>query len=268
MQRERRPTVVLLHSSASSGRQWEALVQTLTPRFRVHAIDFHGHGKLSAWHRDAPLTLADDAALVAPLLADGAHIVGHSYGGAVALKVATMYPGSVRSLVAYEPVLFHWLIKNNERHGPMQDVIAVADAMRDRLAQREEYSAAQVFVDFWSGAGSWESLPEGKRTSIAARMCTVLQHFDALFNEPLQRAQLALLRLPFLFMTGTHTVAVTRRVAELLRTTFPYAQHEAMPGMSHMGPITHAAEVNTRLVEFLQSHALAEADLEPWSKAA
>ena len=247
MQREQRPTVVLLHSSASSGRQWEALVQTLTPRFRVHAIDFHGHGKLAAWHRDTPLTLADDAALVAPLLADGAHIVGHSYGGAVALKVATMYPTLLRSLVAYEPVLFHWLIKNNERHGPVQDVIAVAESMRDRLARHEDHSAAQVFVDFWSGAGAWESLPEGKRTSIAARMCTVLQHFDALFSEPPQRAQLALLRIPMLFMTGTHTVAVTRRVGELLRITFADAQHEAMSGMSHMGPITHATEVNTPL---------------------
>ena len=263
MQREQRPTVVLLHSSASSGRQWEALVQTLTPRFRVHAIDFHGHGKLSVCHGDTP---ADDAALVAPLLADGAHIVGHSYGGAVALKVATMYPTLVRSLVAYEPVLFHWLI--NERHGPVQDVIAVADAMRERLASHEDHSAAQVFVDFWSGAGSWESLPEGKRTSIAARMCTVLQHFDALFSEPLQRAQLSLLRIPMLFMTGTHTVAVTRRVAELLRITFPDAQHEAMSGMSHMGPITHAADVNRRLVEFLHAQALSDSDLEPLSAAA
>ncbi len=106
-----RPTVVLLHSSASSERQWERLAELLKPRFRVRAIELHGHGEQAAWHGDGPLTLADDAAIGVPELweADGAHIVGHSYGAAVALKVATTVPRLVHSLVAYEPVLFPYL---------------------------------------------------------------------------------------------------------------------------------------------------------------
>ena len=270
MQREQRPTVVLLHSSASSGRQWEALVQTLTPRFCVHAIDLHGHGKQHDWRGDWPLMLADEATLAAPLLADagGAHVVGHSYGGAVALKLATMYPKLVRSVAAYEPVLFRWLSDDIKHHGPLQEVVEVADSIRDQLGRHAEHVAAKRFVDFWSGAGAWESLPEGKRASIATRMRAVLEHFDALFCEPLPRTQLSLLRMPMLFMTGAQTVAVMHRLAVLLRDTFPYAQHEVMQAMGHMGPITHAAEVNSRLIEFLHSHALAVADLEPLSEAA
>jgi pimeloyl-ACP methyl ester carboxylesterase len=258
-----------LHSSASSARQWESLAETLKPRFRVRAVDLHGHGRQSGWHDKSPLTLADEAALAESLLAEagGAHIVGHSYGAAVALKLARLHPGLVRSLVAYEPVMFRWLIDDKAR-GPVQEVIAVADSIRHRLARRDEHSAAQRFIDFWSGAGSWASLPAGKKDSIATRMRAVLQHFDALFYEPLQLAQLAFLRLPMLFMTGTQTVAVMRRLAELVRQTLPHAHHEELHGMGHMGPITHAAEVNRRIVDFLHARAPSGSALEPASEFA
>ena len=136
MQPTQRPTVVLLHSSASSARQWERLVEALAPHFRMRAIEFHGHGERTAWGGDAPLTLADEAALAVPLLeeAGGAHVVGHSYGAAVALKLATMHPKLVRSVVAYEPVLFRWLIDDIAHQQLGQGVVTVADSMRDRLA--------------------------------------------------------------------------------------------------------------------------------------
>lgn len=270
MQPTQRPTVVLLHSSASSARQWERLAETLQPRFRVHTIEFHDHGEQTAWRGDASLTLADEAALAAPLLeeAGGAHVVGHSYGAAVALKLATMYPRRVRSVVAYEPVLFRWLIDDLAYHRPLHDIVAVADSMRDHLAAGRQHSAAQRFVDFWSGGGAWDSLPSAKQTSIAARMRAVLRHFDALFGEPLQRAQLALLNMPMMFMRGARTVAATRRLAELLRLTLPRAKHEVLPAMGHMGPITHATEVNRRVVEFLHMHAPSSWALEPLSDLA
>lgn len=265
-----RPAVVLLHSSASSARQWGSLIEALQPRFRVSAVDFHGHGQRTAWQGEAPLTLADEAALVEPLLAEagGAHVVGHSYGAAVALKLATMHRNSVRSLVAYEPVLFRWLIDDDAGHRPAEDVVAVADWIRNRLARGQEHSAAQRFIDFWSGVGSWQSLPGHRRNSVATRMRAVLQHFEALFREPLQRTQLARLGMPMLFMTGEHTVAVTRRLAELLRLVLPHAHHEVLQAMGHMGPITHAAEVNRSIVGFLNAHALSGSALEPMGELA
>lgn len=99
--------------------------------------------------------------------------------------------------------------------------------------------------------------------TVATRMRAVLQHFEALLREPLQRAQLVRLAMPMLFMTGAHTVAVTRRLAELLRRGLPYAHHAVLQGMGHMGPITHAAEVNRWIVKFLHAHARSRSALEP-----
>jgi pimeloyl-ACP methyl ester carboxylesterase len=46
---------------------------------------------------------AAEAPLIAELLGDGAHLVGHSYGAVIALLAAVLRPGAVRSLVVSEP---------------------------------------------------------------------------------------------------------------------------------------------------------------------
>ena len=54
MARMESPAVVLLHSSGSTARQWNALVEHLQPRFRVLPVEFHGHGERAAWPWLAP----------------------------------------------------------------------------------------------------------------------------------------------------------------------------------------------------------------------
>src|SRR5947209_5190028 len=103
------PCVVCLHSNASSSSQWRALGESLAARYRVVAVDAYDAGKSPGWAGEAPLRLRDEVALIEPLLRRAAapvHLVGHSYGGAVALKAATLLPDLVRSVVAYEPTLF------------------------------------------------------------------------------------------------------------------------------------------------------------------
>ena len=249
------PTVVLLHSSASSARQWDRLAETLKPRFHVRAIEFHGHGEQPTWPANAALTLADEAALAIPALeeAGGAHVVGHSYGGAVALKLATMRPRLVRSLVVYEPVLFRWVLDGVARQSPVHAIAGVAESIRKMLATGDTNSAARVFIDFWSGAGAWDSLPPGKQASIAPRMHAVAQHFHALLNEPLQLAEVRRLNLPMMLVSGSRTPDITRRIAEVLRTALPTEAHEVIEAAGHMGPITHSADFNQRVVRFLDA---------------
>jgi pimeloyl-ACP methyl ester carboxylesterase len=247
-------TVVLLPSSANSARQWDRLAEMLRPGFVVHAIEFHGHGERAARPVTAPLTLAEEATLDLPLMVrtGGAHVVGHSFGAAVALKLAAMRPDLVRSVVAYEPVLFRWLAEDASGQRGLQEIVAVAEAMRDLLAQNKPNDAARRFIDLWSGAGAWQSLPAARQPAIAARMDAVLQHFDALSRERMRLEHLARLAMPKLFLSGAQTVPAARRLAELLRAAMPSALHEVLPGMGHMGPLTHATEVNRRILRSLQ----------------
>jgi pimeloyl-ACP methyl ester carboxylesterase len=236
-----RPAVVLLHASASSARQWDALVERLQPRFRPIAIELNG---------------PDDATTVGKTLErlGGAHVVGHSYGGAVAMMVASSRRSSyVRSLSLFEPVLFRALLADPGSNRETQDVLAVAESMREFLKRGEPQAAAQRFMEYWSGADAWRYLPPARQAAIAGRMPEVLGNFDTLFDKPFDAPALARLHKPMLFLAGAQTVPATWRLSLLLRDAYPAATHEAMPELGHMGPITHAARVNARIERFLES---------------
>lgn len=250
----RTPPVVALHASASSARQWGPLIAAFAHRYRVHAVDLHGHGERSPWRGGHPLSLADEAALVAPILArEGTvHLVGHSYGGAVALKLASMYPQRVRSVTVYEPVMFRWLVDAGANE--VVDVLRVVDTIRRELASGSASDAGRAFVDFWSGQGAWQSMAAPRQESIATRMRAVASHFAALFLEPLALCEVARLCIPTMVLTGARTVRVMHRMAETLRGAMR-ARHREIAEAGHMGPITHAEAVNREVVAFVDERA-------------
>jgi pimeloyl-ACP methyl ester carboxylesterase len=248
--------VILLHASGSSGRQWRDTVQALHGRCTVHLIDFHGHGAQPPWAGATPMRLADEAALVEPLLErlGGAHVVGHSYGGAVALDLARRRPALVHSVVAFEPVLFALLQRDAASTRELRTIVGVVEAMREQSSAGRPDAAAQVFIDFWSGAGTWDALPPQRQQAIASCAGTLRHQFDALFADPLSSAaDLAHVSMPLLLLYGTDTVPVTRRIVQIVGAAQPLARTEALPGMGHMGPLTHPAAFNQRVAAFLGS---------------
>lgn len=123
------PGVVCLHSNASSSGQWRALMDHLALRFHVLAADSYGAGKSPPWPTDRTVWLRDEVALLEPVLAaagDPFSLVGHSYGGAVALVAAVARPQRVRSLVLYEPTLFSLV---EAQTPPPNDVDGIRDAV-------------------------------------------------------------------------------------------------------------------------------------------
>jgi pimeloyl-ACP methyl ester carboxylesterase len=206
------------------------------------------------------MRLADDAALIEPLLnaSGGVHMVGHSYGGAVALQAALQYPHRVRSVAVYEPVLFPVLSAFNRRDRAATEVRIAADSIRSWLARGMAERSAQRFVDFWSGNGSWDALPETHREMIARRMPSVATHFDAVYRDSPSLRELAELQVPALFLTGARTRLTTRRIGELLQFALPDATHERLEGMGHMGPVTHADAVANRIARFLDGQHTAD----------
>jgi pimeloyl-ACP methyl ester carboxylesterase len=154
-------TVICLHSSGSTGGQWAALRAQLEPGVQVLTPDFHGHGAGPAWHGFDEDIVAADAARVAHLaeaVPGGVHLVGHSYGGAIALRVALYHPENVASVAIYEPVVFRLLFDYHGRRRPASEVIEIASDMRRRLESGNAAGAAARFVDYWGGGGAWRAL--------------------------------------------------------------------------------------------------------------
>ena len=85
--------LVLIHCSASSVRQWSGLVDQLVG-FEPVPLDLHGHGNRQRWPGTGPLSLSVEASAIDDACSDGSpfHLIGHSYGGGVALKFALGHP--------------------------------------------------------------------------------------------------------------------------------------------------------------------------------
>ena len=122
--------VVLIHCSGSSGAQWRALAASLSDRYHVLAPDLIGYGGSAPWASRAEFCLAQEAALIRSLigrLQRPVHLVGHSYGGAVALHIARTRPELLRSLTLVEPSAFHLL-----RGGDAIDMAGLEEIMASR----------------------------------------------------------------------------------------------------------------------------------------
>jgi pimeloyl-ACP methyl ester carboxylesterase len=248
-----RPTLVLLHASASSARQWDALAESLRTTFEVHAIDLHGHGQQPLPPHGQSLSVHEDAALARAVLerAGGGHVIGHSYGAAVAVHLAASTPRLVHSLALYEPVLFRLLAEHAPGSYGAREVFELATFVWQQVREGETSRAAEHFVNYWSGPGAWQRLSAERQQGVATRMPVIDQQFKSLVREPLPAPALARLTMPLLCLHGTRSTSAAQQVAALLHTLLPHGRHEALEGLGHMAPLTHALAVNDRLMRFL-----------------
>jgi len=253
--------VILLHSSANSGRQWQALAERLAPRHRVFSVDLHGYGESAGWHGRRAFALADEAAVVAALasrLDAPAHIVGHSYGGAVALLSALWLERRAASLALIEPSAFFLLHDGDVADSMLfHEIRAVADKVAAGAECGDEHGAMAGFVDYWNGAGAWQALSPNARSRLAPLARKVTLDFAALFNETTRRAACRTMMAQTLVLRGTRSPAPARRIAEIVAGYVPEAVLREIEGAGHMLPLTHAEAVNARIVAHIASAAAA-----------
>lgn len=246
--------VLLLHSSASSGAQWRPLAERLGGRHRVMAPDLYGYGGTGHWPGDGAFTLAQEARVVHALLGrlgGPAHLVGHSYGGAVALHVARTRPDLLRSLTVIEPVAFHLLEDQKE-------IRMVAGEVARAIACGDYDGGMRRFVDYWNGVGTWDALPRAKRSALAPRLAKVSLDFHATLSEPARLADFAPLALPTLVLQGDRSPTPTRRVCQMLAGMLPDAELSTVRGAGHLLPMTHADTVNELVAAHIGARAAAE----------
>ena len=254
--REQKPIVVALHSSLSSGRQWTRLGEALGDGYRLMAPDLSGYGR-HLGRPIMPVTLADEVALLAEQLweADGPiHLVGHSYGGAVAFKMATSEPwaGRIRSLTLIEPVL-PTLLRDSASDRRLHDVFAeLGRHVNVDLWNGMYMEALDRFVAFWNGSGQPEVLSGEARRRMIEHIEKVAFDFTAIFGEENVASAAASLRVPMLLMSGGLSPYMTQRIVARLASLIPGAEARHITTAGHMLPITHAKLLNPDIVAHIE----------------
>ncbi|MCB1897109.1 MAG: alpha/beta hydrolase [Rhodocyclaceae bacterium] len=253
------PGVVCLHSNASSSGQWRSLVDELADRYRVLAPDSYGAGKSPEWPSRRQISLGDEAALIEPVLARAGSplaLIGHSYGGAVALIAALARPQRVRALVLYEPTLFALVDVETPPPNGADGIRNTVEIAAQALDRDDRVAAARCFIDFWMAPGSFDAMPDGRRAPIADSVVNIRRWAHALLTEPTPLAAFAALDMPVLYLLGARSPEPAHAVARVLIPALPRVEVVELPEVGHMAPITHPGVVNGEIARFLaRTHA-------------
>ena len=250
------PLVVLVHSSVAGARQWRKLMEALAPSFHVKAVNLFGYGRTPPWTAGRPQSLDDQAALVEAAIPDGVSgigLVGHSFGGAVAMKAALHLGPRVEKLVLLEPNPFH-LLCDHGRTEAFAEIASLGMVLRAHAGRGDWEAAAELFADYWGGDGTWAATSPERRGTFAEALKPNLHEWDAIMNETVP-LDTWVERLPArtLIVSDPATVRPIREIVELLRGATPW-QFETTSG-GHMAPLTRPELVNPIVERFLRAPA-------------
>lgn len=228
--------VVLIHGSVGNAdAAWAPVLLALEERFEVVAPNRGGYPPGPLLER---IDFERQAKELAPLFDDRAHLVGHSYGGVIALLIAAAHPERIRSLAVSEPPAFG-LARGNP----------VVDDLVERIEEHFEHGPREprAFAEgFLALVGSETRLPgqlsPGLEQSIRA---TMAERLPSEAEIPLD--ELAATPFPKLVISGAHHLAFDA-VCDVLETRLG-AERAVLPGAGHS--LARAPGYPERLLAFL-----------------
>lgn len=186
--------VVLVHGSlATGGEEWQAQRPLADEGFRLLVPDRRGYGKSPVAEGEDFLRDADD---IAELMDDGAHLVGHSYGGLGVLFAAARRPEATLSIALLEPGAFAL---------GQDDPAARALVDEVRSLWGQNLPDEDWVIRFLKAVGSDPATLAPELITAAVALAPLLRHGRPIWHGELPLAELAAATFPKLVVSGGHS---------------------------------------------------------------
>jgi pimeloyl-ACP methyl ester carboxylesterase len=220
---------------------WRGVASELSEQITITAPDFPEHGRSGPFPKGKDVhDVSTDA--VAPLLDQPMHVVGHSFGGTVALRLALRHPERVKSLALIEPVMFCAASPSAALSEMRQKESDLHQMYHD--GQQEEVT--RLFNRRWGAGQPWMGYSPQMRQMMIRQMHHVLATGPTIWDDIhdlLLPQRLAKLTCPITLIRGEATDPILRRVHQGLNTRLPQAKDHVVPNAGHMLVLTHPKEV-------------------------
>ncbi len=250
-----RPALAI-HCTLAHAGSWKGLAAEMAQDVAITAYDLPGHGRSADWDcrgdvQEVSMDMAID--LLENQIGGPADIFGHSFGGTVALRLATVRPDLVRSLVLIEPVFFAVAYQDDPTIKPRHE--AHLRPYIDALKAGDMLEAARVFTNAWGDGRGWDRIPPEVREDMAKRVF-VVHESSPMLNEDsaglLKPGLLAGVTCPILLLEGADSPDYIAAINKGLMRRLPDSRREVVDGAGHMLPITHPAETAALIRSFLK----------------
>jgi pimeloyl-ACP methyl ester carboxylesterase len=234
--------VVFVHGSYATTSTWKKMMAALAPSQHVIAIQLPGHCGTSDPTDFAQPTIETELALIESVVAQLApgrpiHLVGHSYGGVVALALALKGSVPIREMSLFEPVAT-WVLDAVGDAAMQARVDAFLARYRHDAAAGVPDTWAQVLA-FWGGADDAAQWPPHVREGMAKLMPNNLRHWDICTRSPHGQADLQALSVPTRIAHGSASNDVARAIAAHLAAQLPHSRLYEVAGASHTLVTSH-----------------------------
>ncbi|WP_457349090.1 alpha/beta fold hydrolase [Sphingomonas sp. UYP23] len=237
------PGVVLVPGSCSTGAAWRPVVAHLHG-VRAITTSLPGYGGTAERRTDADLSIAPAAEVIEELIAQvggAVHLVGHSFGGSVALAVALRGTSPLLSLTVFEAPAPGALIGVAER--AHLDAFTIMTDAYSAAYRAGEVDAIGQMIDFYGGLGSWDAMPEPVRAYAVATTSVNLMDWQNAYRFVLDDGLAALAGLPVCVAVGSRSHPAAIRANRLVAERIPGAVFETITGASHFMTATHPEAV-------------------------
>jgi pimeloyl-ACP methyl ester carboxylesterase len=213
--------VILVHGSLALGaEEWDAQRPLADDEgFRLVVLDRRGYGQSPAATGEDFLADADD---IVELMGDGAHLVGHSYGGLGVMYAAARRPDATRSLTLLEAPA----TVSAESGTPWNALVAEIRELWGADLSDEEW-----VVRFLTAVGSDPDQFPPEFLAEAVPLVPVFRRGRPFFEAELPLAELAAARFPKLVVSGGHHAGLDQMCDVLARRIG--AAHEVIEGAGH-----------------------------------
>lgn len=229
---------VMIHCALARHEALLPLAKAIGGQARL--IDMPGHGRSSDWDGKADYqTLVVDAA--AACCNGPTHLIGHSFGATVALRLAVERPALVSRLTLIEPVYFA-AAKGTAAHAAHQKAFRPFVAA---MLQGDEARAAEVFNALW-GSKSWAAIPPRQKAYLTDRIHLIVASGGAIEEDAegiTSPERLGEVQVPVTLIRGGQSQPVIGAIHDALVSRLPQATDHVVADAGHMLPLTHTDAV-------------------------
>ena len=240
--------LVFIHGSLLDYRYWQREVAHFSCFYHAVAMSRRHHwpnAPSGNFQYNAVEHTDDVISFIEQLNLGPVHLVGHSYGGYIAGRIACLRPEMLLSMTLMEP------------GGPIEGELKGRSRAEDHLLGaalvREGDTAKGVahFLDTVCVEPKWKDGSEDYRMMTLANAITVTEQVLEV-RPTLVANDLAKITCPVLLMIGERTISPFPETLDRLQEIIPHAQRVTVPGASHMINIDNYAAFIKELGDFLQ----------------
>jgi pimeloyl-ACP methyl ester carboxylesterase len=256
------PGVVLVPGSCSTGAAWRPMIDAWNGRFRCVTTSLLGYGGTAERRTASDPSIVKEAEIVEAVIRRTecpVHLVGHSYGGLVAIAVALRKRAPLAGLVIAEAPAME-LLRERAEDAAHYRAFRSMNEVYFAAFENGEAGAVASMVDFYGGAGTYASWPARVRAYAEETTAVNIRDWASAYAFPLTAQALAAVAVPTLVMWGGASHPAVQRANALLSQSIPGASKAVIEGAAHFMISTHVSALAGLIAEHIR---VAEGEMQP-----